>query len=217
MTFHNAKVRKFPPAAMWKPIRVLYSEQSRALETVEQIIAWQETQKPLWDRVCYNLREMESGGILGTIRIFSSVEFHEDLSMDGDPFLGLAGSMLSQPIIEDLMTLGGLHDVIESFFLTRYGIAPRISRKEGRIVSVSLPGFFQRLVLGYPSPRKVQKDFKKLSQDLWSLGFETRITGNVILFGVFLPEYDNEGIDEDYVRVAVDLLNLATRGGIAYD
>lgn len=201
--------RMYFPKNLDKPLAQIHAEHFSHFCTPDRYGLWEE-RRVLWDKIDAMCRRMESGEFSGSVKTVDALMFIQELSARPDPYFNLAGYVISQPILEDLVFFGGLQNLVEDFCLKQYGVPARLLQsKRPDTTAIRVPDITTRLATGHPSVKQIIRDFTKKVSGLWLVEFDCFSRGSVIYFAVQLtpPDLDDPGINYEMVRVGVDLIN----------
>lgn len=170
--FNRTDRRKITPESIWEPIRALFSEHATEVLQSDNPDYWSDCINK-WNIVFDNIRDQQEGGINGTIKTIDHLRDVEKLAVDDDPYIRLASAVIAQPFNQDFYNHAGFHDLVEDFVLHTYKRVPVITdtgcKHDVRLI---FPPWYERILTGYPSPRRVARDFKRLLKGSGVLGFK---------------------------------------------
>jgi len=201
--------RRFSPSSILRPLKEIQDIHIKNTKEIADFTPkWKIQDEKLWACIYHTVNEMDL--TLGSIQIFRHLRLIEDLHDLGIMTFSLAGTMLMRPICEDLMERDGFISIIEDLFLSHYKIAPTISREPGNTVVVTCPPPLTRLITGYPSPYRVQRDFNDLVKGIESFIFQCDIHKSSLEFSIELTQPDDEApLNENYMQAAQFLIKMA--------
>lgn len=209
--------RRYPPKNLWRVIPELFRQDfSYTVNEPKDFDSWELAREKCWYPIFDTIKEMETGKGMGDLKSLHNLVFFEMLGLFDNPYIRMAGGLMAKPITEDFYHRDGIRDLVEEFFLRRYGIAPNYTTVStpGRCI-VKIPGLIERLKIGHPSPRVIKADYLKLFKRLYSIEGSVQTNKDLMVFSVrptFVTPHNHT--DSDFVQIGKELLEVIENRGI---
>ena len=201
--------RDFSPKQIWKPLGQLKEEHHSLFLSPERAPLW-ELRKQIWNGIEKIGKDTENGLLFGSLKLLNTFRYIEGLVISPDEYFNLAAFVVSQPLLEDLIHLGGLKNLVEDFFLKTYGLPVHFHDTEWHnVASIRIPNISERISVGHPSTKKIMRDFNRLTKDIWLVTFDVRQKGAFLNFVAYIPpvDMDDPDVNKDMINRSAGYIN----------
>lgn len=206
------EVREFQPENVKKVLLHLKDEHQEFYEEDPNLSEFWPRMNAIWQVIENEIQKQIDGKVIGSSESIPSLRLVESLAAHFDPCISLSAILLDKAVVAGLLKNQDLERVIEDWFIQNYNRVPYfLPCRYPNYACLHFPGLHERVVRGYPSPRKVERDWSQLTNGYEMYEFQTLREGNLLYFSFSLIGYDRPPGEppSEFHRVGLELIGYA--------